>query len=278
MDTGRAERILLKAQAQARWRQWRNTLSIWGGRIALLFGFLAAWQLASGTLIDQEFVSRPTDIAQAWWAMFDNGTLASESRYTLLEFISGYVLGAGLGVLAAGLLTIRDLHYRILEPYLFVLFSIPKLALAPLFGLWFGLGIAPKIVLAALVTFLLVLMNTVAGMRSVNRQTLAMLQMMKASRLQTYRQLIIPHSLPFVVTALRLAIPLAMVAVILAEFLGSMAGLGHVVAEQSTFLAVDNMMALVATLAAFVMAFRLILLPLERWINRHQLKTTGAKS
>jgi NitT/TauT family transport system permease protein len=278
MDATRAEHVLQKAIAQADRRQRRYAFSVWGGRVGLVLGLLAVWQLASGTLVDEEFISRPSDIAQAWWAMLANGTLASESRYTVAEFLIGYLVGGGLGVLSAGLLTVRDIHYRILEPYFFVLFSIPKLALAPLFGLWFGLGVAPKIVLAALVTYLLVLMNTVAGMRSVNRQTLAMLQMMGATRLQTYRQLIVPHALPFVVTALRLAIPLAMVAVILAEFLGSMAGLGHVIAEQSTFLAVDNMMALVVTLAVFVMVLRLLLWPLERWVNRHQLKATGVKS
>jgi NitT/TauT family transport system permease protein len=274
----RAESILRTAEAQARARRRGDLVLIWGGRVLLLVGLLVGWQLAAGTLIDQDFISRPTDVAAAWWAMVENDTLAQGARTTLFEFVSGYVIGGVLGVLAACVLTLKDIRYRVLEPYLFVLFSIPKLALAPLLGLWFGLGIAPKIVLAALVTFLLILMNTVAGIRSVSPQMIASLQIMGAGRLQTYRALIVPHALPFVVTALRLAIPLAMVAVILAEFIGSMDGLGHVIAEQSTFLAVDNMMALVLTLGATVMAFRLVLLPFERWINRHHLKATGARS
>lgn len=274
----RAETVLRKAQARARNRARADALVVWGGRALLLAGLLVGWQLAAGTLIDQDYISRPTDVALAWWTMVDNGTLVRGARTTLMEFVAGYAAGAVLGVLAACLLTLKDIRYRVLEPYLFVLFSIPKLALAPLLGLWFGLGVAPKIVLAALVTFLLILMNTVAGIRSVNPQMLAALQIMGASRLRTYRTLIVPHALPFVVTALRLAIPLAMVAVILAEFIGSMDGLGHVISEQSTFLAVDNMMALVVTLGAVVMGFRLVLLPFERWINRHHLKATGVRS
>lgn len=274
----RADSILRQAQVRAQAAARNNTVFIWGGRVALLAGLLLGWQLASGTLIEQDYISRPTDVARAWWSMIDNGTLLRGARYTMTEFVSGYAIGAVLGVLSACLLTLKDIRYRVLEPYLFVLFSIPKLALAPLLGLWFGLGIAPKIVLAALVTFLLILMNTVAGIRSVNPLMLASMQIMGATRLQTYRQLIVPHALPFVVTALRLAIPLAMVAVILAEFIGSMDGLGHIISEQSTFLAVDNMMALVVTLGATVMCFRLVLLPFERWINRHHLKATGVGS
>ncbi|MGH6877674.1 MAG: ABC transporter permease subunit, partial [Rhizomicrobium sp.] len=88
---------------------------------------------------------------------------------------------------------------------------------------------------------------------------------------------VLPHALPFIVTALRLAIPIAMIGTILAELLGATAGLGHMLAEQGTFLAVDKMMATLATIAACVIVFRLWLLPLERWIARQQgnMKTGG---
>jgi NitT/TauT family transport system permease protein len=263
--------ILDKALREAVARDRQDRLVIWGGRAAILIGFLSLWQFSSGRLVDRDFISSPLDVARAWWALAENGTLVDEGLHTAGEFVAGYFLGALTGVVAAVALTWRGFAYRVAEPYLFVFYSLPKLALAPLIGLWFGLGASPKIVLAAVVTCLLVIINLVAGIRAVKPDLLGVMQIMGAGKLQAYRQLIIPFSIPYVLTALRFGIPFSMIAVILAEFIGSYHGLGHVIAEQAAFLNVDTMMALVVTLAAFVAVFRLMLLPLERWVSRHHL-------
>ncbi|HZU16717.1 MAG TPA: ABC transporter permease [Candidatus Dormibacteraeota bacterium] len=272
----RADRALWRATEDAR-RSRRNwAVSVWLGRLCLLAGLLGGWELAADRhLLDPTFTSKPSAIARAWWQLATTGSLWHHTQYTLTEFAVGFALGALLGVLAACLLTLSDLPYRVLEPYLLALYGIPKLALGPLIVLWFGVGLLPKIVLAAMMTFFLVYMNTVVGIRSTSGDMVALLRVMGATRRDLYRRLILPHALPYTLTALRLTIPIAIVGAVLGEFLGATGGLGYLIYEQVTFLAVDKMMAAIATLAAIVLAFRLLLLPLERSVNRHHKAIGG---
>lgn len=269
----RADAALRRAtdDAQRGRRSWLAT--VWLGRIALLVAILGIWEFGAGHLFDATFTSKPSAIARAWWQLAQTGSLWSNTQYTLTEFAVGFLLGALLGIVAACILTVSDLPYRVFEPYLLALYGIPKLALGPLLVLWFGVGLAPKIVLAAMMTFFLVYMNTVAGIRSTSGDMVDVMRVMGAGRGQLYRQLILPHAMPFALTALRLTIPIAIVGAILGEFLGASGGLGFLIYEQVQFLAVDKMMAAIATLAAIVLAFRLLLLPLEALVNRHH--TTG---
>ncbi len=272
----RADRALQRAaeDAQRSRRSW--AVSVWLGRLCLLVVLIGGWELAADQhLLDPTFTSKPSAIARAWWQLAASGSLWHHTQYTLTEFAVGFALGALLGVVAACLLTLSDLPYRVLEPYLLALYGIPKLALGPLIVLWFGVGLLPKIVLAAMMTFFLVYMNTVVGIRSTNGDMVNVMRVMGATRWDLYRRLVLPHALPYTLTALRLTIPIAIVGAILGEFLGATGGLGYLIYEQVTFLAVDKMMAAIATLAAIVLVFRLLLLPLERWVNRHDKAIGG---
>lgn len=274
----RARQALTRATGDSRRRGRNWTIGVWTGRTVLLIALLSGWELAAGRLIDATFTSKPSAIASAWWQLARSGSLWHHTQFTLTEFAAGFLLGAVIGVVAACLLTISDLPYRILEPYLLALYGIPKLALGPLFVLWFGVGLAPKIFLAAMMTFFLVYMNTVSGIRETGQDMVNVMRVMGASRLDLYRHLIVPHSLPYALTALRLTIPIAMVGAILGEFLGANGGLGYLIYEQVSFLAVSKMMAAIATLAAIVLAFRLLLLPIETWVNRHRPRGTGGEN
>jgi NitT/TauT family transport system permease protein len=272
---GRSELALQRAEDDARGARRGWAISVWMGRVLVLVVVLGGWQLASGRLVDATFLSRPSDIGAAWWHLLQNGSLVHHTSFTLTEFVGGFLIGAVLGIIAACLLTISDLPYRLVEPYLLGLYGIPKLALGPLLVLWFGVGLAPKIVLAAMMTFFLVYMNTVAGIRSTSGEMISVMRVMGAGRLALYRQLILPHAMPFALTALRLTIPIAMIGAVLGEFLGATGGLGYLIYEQANFLAVAPMMAAIATLAGIVLAFRLLLLPLESWVHRYQPKPIG---
>jgi NitT/TauT family transport system permease protein len=269
----RADGAIRRAEDDARRGHRTWLLTVWLGRVALLVLLIGGWQVGAGRVFDATFTSRPSAIARAWWQLAQSGSLWANTQYTLTEFAVGFLLGALLGIAAACVLTLSDLPYRVFEPYLLGLYGIPKLALGPLLVLWFGVGLAPKIVLAAMMTFFLVYMNTVAGIRSTSGDMVAVMRVMGAGRWQLYRQLVLPHAMPYALTALRLTIPLAIVGAILGEFLGASAGLGYLIYEQVQFLAVDKMMAAIATLAAIVLVFRLLLLPLESLVNRHH--TTG---
>jgi NitT/TauT family transport system permease protein len=264
-----AIRVLGKAERQARCAARRRCATVWLGRVAFAFLLFGAWQLAAGTIVDATYVGRPTSIVAAWWGLAASGTLWQNAQYTLFEFIVGFAAGALAGICVAVALTLAELPYRIFEPFLLVVYGIPMIVLGPLLTLWFGTGLIPKIALAALATFLLVVMNTVAGIRTTSPQMLALLRLMGAKRVPLNLMLILPHALPYALTALRLAIPLAMVGTILGEFLGATHGLGHMIEEQASFLAVDKMMAGVATIALAVIFFRVLLTPFEKWVYRY---------
>ncbi len=257
------------AERRARDARRRHRCIVLSGRAALAVVLIGTWQLAAGTIVDAAYIGRPTSVIAAWWGLAVSGVLWQNAQYTLLEFIIGFVSGALAGVFAAVALTLVALPYKISEPFLIVLYGIPMIVLGPLLTLWFGVGLLPKIALAALATFLLVVMNTVAGIRTTSPEMIATLRIMGAHRLALNVKLILPHALPYALTALRLAIPLAMVGAILGEFLGATHGLGHLIEEQASFLAVNKMMAGVATIAVAVMVFRALLTPLENYVQRY---------
>jgi NitT/TauT family transport system permease protein len=265
-----AQRAVRRAEALHRAERRERALTIWLGRVALLALVLGLWQLAAGRLVDASYVSRPSAVIVAWWELARTGVLWVHLGVTLTEFLIGFVCGGVLAVLAACVLTMVGAVYRIAEPYLIVIYGIPMIVLGPLLALWFGVGLLSKIVLAGLITFLLVLINTVAGTRTVNPETVGIFRVMGASRIALNMKLLLPHALPYASTALRLAVPLAMVGALLGEFLGASKGLGHLIEEQASFLAVDKMMAGVGTIGLVVMAFRLLLSPLEKWTHRGQ--------
>jgi NitT/TauT family transport system permease protein len=120
-------------------------------------------------------------------------------------------------------------------------------------------------------------MNTVAGIRSVNPQMLDLMRVMGASRLDLYRQVILPQALPFALTALRISIPSAMVGAVLGEFLAAGGGIGYLIYQAGNYLDTAQMLALIGTLAVIVLVFRLLLLPLERWVGRFQRSATGGE-
>ena len=250
-------------------RSW--TVSIWSGRALLLVALLVLWQTLSGTVIDEAFVSRPTSVAAAWWKLIETGELPNALRITLTEFLIGMTAGTIAGVLAAFALTQAGSAYRILEPYVLAVYAIPKVALAPLFVLWFGIDLLPKVVLTGMIAFFLVFMNTVAGVRSVDQQMIGTLRVMGARTPALYRLVVLPHAMPFVLTAVRISIPTAMVGAVLGELLGGGGGVGYLIYQASNYLDTAQIFGCIATLAASVVVLRLLLHPLETRLGRSEV-------
>ena len=262
---GRAERDGRRARLA-----WR--LSVWSGRAALVLGFLAAWQLSAGRLLDDSVTSSPVRVAAAWWSMASGAAFYNDIGATAFEFAAGWSAGVVLAIVLACALVLSKSGYRLFEPFLLALYGIPMVALGPLLLMWFGAGMLSKIVLAAQGAFTIVLLNAVAGMRSTNPQALENLRLIGAGRLEIFRLLLLPTAAPFILTSLRLTVATAMVGVILGEFLGSVAGLGHAIQDSATYLAVDQMLAGIFTVILLTCAFQAILIPLERWGQRYPMK------
>jgi NitT/TauT family transport system permease protein len=231
--------------SQARYQRINQT-AIAVGRAVLIVFILGFWAYASGRWVDAESVSNPISVLGALVDLVGTGRIWPELWQTLLEVFSGYFAGAIAGAALAFAFAMVPGAERVMRPFLLALYSIPKIALAPLIVMWFGLGIAPKIILAAMFVFFIVFMNAVAGIHSVNQHHVNILRVMGAGRLAIMRKVTLPTMIPFLVLGLRVSIPEAMTGAVIGEFISASKGLGYLVYSAS------NEMNTAVSLAALV--------------------------
>jgi NitT/TauT family transport system permease protein len=171
----------------------------------------------------------PTRVADVLWKTLTNGYLWPHIWQTLVEVFWGIVLGGFMGCVG-GIVLGESRHLRLLlMPYIVLSQVVPKLALAPLFIVWFGFGVLPTIVITALICFFPLLENTVTSMQQVDAQKLELFKMLRASPWQTLWHLKIPSSLPSIMAGFRVAVVLAWVGAVVGEFIGSAKGLGALI-------------------------------------------------
>ena len=180
----------------------------------------------------------------------DSGFFAAEALVTVAEAAAGFALGVAVAFLVASLMA----HSRALERALFPLAILVKLtpvvAVAPLFTLWFGFGSQPKIAVAALITFFPTLVNAFVGLRDVDPQELAFLEVLAASRWDVFRLLRVPSSLPYLFSAARISANLALIGAVVGEWTGADRGLGRVILVANANLDLATLFAAVLVLVA----------------------------
>ncbi|HEU5008125.1 MAG TPA: ABC transporter permease [Jatrophihabitantaceae bacterium] len=211
------------------WEKHGRTSIVILSRLALLIALVVCWQLVSGPLIDPLFISKPTAIWHRLTQWADSGVLWTNSWITIKEILLGYVIGAAAGVVFGFVIAAQRLVYRVLDPFIMSLYSIPKVALAPLFIVWLGIGIEMKIVLAAVTVFFLVFLNTAAGVREVDPGLIDAARLMRARRRDMILKIILPASMSGVFTGLRVAIPYALIGAVIGELVASNRGLGYLI-------------------------------------------------
>ena len=191
---------------------------------------LVAWELCVIWLgISALVLPAPTRIAQVLWSIMDNGYLWPHLLQTLIEVFCGVLLGGVMGCVGGILLgEFKELRV-VLMPYIVLSQVVPKLALAPLFIVWFGFGLLPTVVMTALICFFPLLENTATSMQHIDTDKLELFRMLRASQWQTLAQLKIPASLPNIMAGFRVAIVLAWVGAVVGEFIGSSKGLGALI-------------------------------------------------
>lgn len=244
---------------------------VWLPRItAILPGvvFLLFWQWASGRLIREIYVSKPSAIAIRLYELFASGEIWPHLSITLRELVLGYVIGVAAGLVGGYWLARSPRAARIVEPYVMAFYGIPKIALAPLFVIWFGIGIWSKVTLAATMVFFLVFYNVYAGVRGVDRELVALSRVMGANERQLSRHVYLPAAMPFIVLGMRMAIPYAVIGVIVGEFTSSIQGLGLFIHYAADTYDPAGVFAGIAILLAFILAAGLVADRIERRLLR----------
>ncbi len=189
------------------------------------------WELVSRSGgVNPIVLPPPTEILEALWFVITNffGRLQywRDTWITLYEILWGFVVGSGTAILVGSLVAEFKPVRRIVIPYTIALNSTPKIAIAPLFVIWFGFGAMPKILIAAVICFFPVFVNTVTGLNSSEEEELELMSSIRASRWQTFLRLKLPRSAPFVFAALRTAMAFAAIGAVIGEFAGAQEGLG----------------------------------------------------
>ncbi len=206
---------------------------LWFWRLLLIAALLGGWELLSH-VIDVFFISRPSDIAARLVAWAIDGTLMFNLWITMEAALWGFVLGAAGGIVAGFLLGQAPKLGKVADPVIVALYSLPKVALAPVFILWFGIGLQSKVALAGITVFFLVFFNTYAGVREVDRDLVDVMRIIGASRMQIIRRVVIPSALGWVFVGLKVAVPYALIGAVVGEIIASNRGLGYLVQHSAS--------------------------------------------
>ncbi len=228
------ESVEKKTGSQQTGRQRSGPLEIGVTAMAALqvaFGLLLLliWQIASGWLIDPFFISSPSAVIRRLWSWFSDGSILVHIWATVYATLLGFIIGAVLGVLGGIWLGVSPFFSRLLSPYIWAFNALPKVALAPLLILWFGLGIQSKVALSAVLVVFLVFVNTFSGVREVDRDLIDGVRLMKAKRHQLLTKVILPSATSWIFVGLKTALPYALIGVIIGEMIASNKGLGYLV-------------------------------------------------
>jgi NitT/TauT family transport system permease protein len=262
---------------RARRRAWRKALH----RVALLLpgaAILIFWQWSAGRLIKEIYVSKPTAVAARLYELFSSGEIYPHLWTTGQELVLGYVFGVTGGILAGYALGRSPRLAGIFEPYVMAFYGIPKIALAPLFIIWFGIGIWSKIALAAIMVFFLVFYNVYSGVRAVDRELINLTLVMGASQRQLTTHVYLPAAAPYVLLGMRMAVPYSVIGVIVGEFTSSTQGLGLFIHEASSTYDPAGVFAGIVILLAFVVVANVLAGKLERRILRWKTPIAHAPS
>lgn len=259
---------------KTRLERWADSrLAVFIGRVVVLVVLLSAWQLASGHLLDEFWISKPTKVAKQLYDWFADGSIYNHLWITCQETAYGFLIGTVVAVFAGLVLGMNRSLGRIFDPFLNSFYGLPKYALAPLFVLWFGIDIKMKITFVVVVVFFDVFWNTFAGVRSTPRSLLDVLSVMGAGRVQRARKVILPGALPYIYVGLKIGLPAAFKAAVVSELIASNRGLGYLLLKGSSTFDVTAVLSGVILVAAMCAVLNEVLNRTEERLMRWKTKS-----
>lgn len=229
---------------------------------------LVVWQLVVGVFgwINPVFFPPPLAIAQGFGELVASGTLAANLAISLQAWLTGFVIAVVIGI-PVGLLMGASLPVdRVVGPIAWTIYATPTIAYQPLAKAWFGFGIGPVIFLVAISAMFPILLNIAAGMRTTNASIIRAGRVYGASRLQLYRSVYLPSTVPFLFAGLRQAVVLATIGMVVAEMAGSSAGIGAVIIRAANTYQTDQAFAAIAIVVVWSVGMTQVVTLVERWV------------
>jgi NitT/TauT family transport system permease protein len=228
--------------------------TIWIYRIIVLIILLALWQVASARSAEARFfMGSPVAVAAQIWRWFASGVIYRHLAITLSETLLSFVIGTALALVVGLFLALDRFWSGVFDPFIKAVNTMPRLILAPIFSVWFGLGIWSKVALGVTIVFFIVFFNVYQGVREVSPILIANVRMLGASRAQLVRRVYIPSAMSWVFSSLHLSVGMAFVGAVIGEYLGSAAGVGYLILQAESTFDIDQVVAGIVVLTAFAL-------------------------
>ncbi|MCG6134649.1 MAG: ABC transporter permease [Nostoc sp. LLA-1] len=233
---------------------WQKRLIQLAVQLTPLVVILLVWELGTGgfnipKLIEPALVGKPSNIVQELKQLFLSGIIFKHIFVTFQEAMGGLALAVSGGISLGIGLAYSPAGAKITLPYVQVFNSLPRIALAPFFIIWFGIGLLSKVFLAALSAFFPIFFTTYQGLQSIDRELISAFQVMGANRWQMLRMVVLPSVISWVIAGIRTSLGMALVGALVAEYVGSTQGLGYLLMSAQGILNVDQAWAILVVLA-----------------------------
>ncbi len=254
---------------QALWRSTATRL----GTVLVVVVVCLFWELtARERWMNPIFTGQPVKVLGSLWELIRGNMLWEDVAATVEATLVGVVAASACGIVLAFVLSRLRLVYAVVDPLFVALNSLPRVALAPLFLLWFGIGLESKVFLSASVAFFVVFLNTVAGIDSVDRDHLVLARSLGAGAWQTFRKFVLPSSVPSIFAGLELAMIYGFIGTVTGEMLAGQRGIGVRISYYSGLFRTNHMLAYLFVLMIVTTAIATML----RWVRRRLLRWQSA--
>lgn len=274
--TGRVHRSTNDASPRPRKRSQGTGPGVRTAQIVLTLAVLAAWELLCRVgVIDDFFFPRPTEILQTCWEWIRTGFVFPHLLITIEEAALAFVTGAAIGLLLGFLLARVRFLEHLFEPFLKMFNALPRVVLAPIFLLWFGLGIWSKVAFGFTLVFFIVFFNTLEGVKSVDRVLIDNARMLGASEKQLLRHVFIPSALTWIFSSLHISVGFAITGAVVGEYLGASAGMGYAIAQAQGVFDTTGVFAGMFILMFVVLIIDLLVNRVERHLLRWRPTNNG---
>jgi len=242
------------------------------GQVALILALLALWQVAASLkVIDASIFGTPLGvIAFLNDGLFGSGNIWVDAGWTLEAILFAFLLGSAAAIAVGGIFARWPIIERLTDPILTSLNAMPRIALAPMFIIWFGLGTGSKVAVGFSLTFFIVLSATVAGIRAASADHLVLARTLGASPLKIFGTIVLPGAVPVVFSGLRLGLIYSILGVVGSEIIAARNGLGQEISYMTSTFNIDGVMGLVFLLAMAGYGVSHGMTRVERWLQRWQ--------
>ncbi|WP_027091571.1 ABC transporter permease [Cohnella thermotolerans] len=244
--------------------------SVWLGRAGVFILTVGLWELLSGRAFNSFWLSKPSLILKRIGEMAADGDLWFHMSATLQEAIVGLVIGMAGGTLLGVAISFSGIFEKWIYPYIMALYSLPRVSLAPLFIVWFGIGLSSKILMVVAMVVFVAFYNAFEGIRNIDRDLMDMMSTYKAKWTHKLKWVVLPSITVWILTSLRLNIGMALIGSVIAELVGSNRGLGYYITFSSSMLDTTGIFTGLVLIMLIAVVLEQIVLLMERRLLRYR--------